>query len=174
MKYFLALTPPELLIQQLSDFHRLWGNAKNPPHITLKAPNSLAEPANWLPRVTELCQYTKPFEVTLDGVGQFGKAVLYMKAYAPELLVMHRHLLDISQPSIDEQVSYFEGEAFLPHLTLAHVESGLTEADIAHMALAAMRAWAQPIHFTARALGIYCSWQEGSGYHLQTEIPLAG
>lgn len=174
MKYFLAITPPELLIQQLSDFHKPWGNAKNPPHITLKAPNSLAEPAYWLTRVTELCQYTKPFEVKLAGVGQFGKAVLYMKAHAPELLVMHRHLLAITQPSVAEQASYFEGEAFLPHLTLAHIESGLTEADITRMALAATTAWAQPISFIARALGIYCSWQEGSGYHLQTEIPLAG
>lgn len=174
MKYFLAITPPPPLSQRIVDFHRPWGQAKNPPHITLKAPNSLTSSATWLTQVTALCRQTKPFEVTLAGVEQFGRRVLYVRAYAPELLTLHHNLLTITQPPLAEQVRYFEGPNFLPHLTLAHAESGLSEATIAHLAQLAAAEWTKPARFMAQTLDIYCSHQKHGGYRLQTALPLAG
>jgi 2'-5' RNA ligase len=174
VKYFLAITPPPPLSQRIVDFHSPWGQAKNPPHITLKAPNSLASPAIWLTRVTALCGQTNPFEVTLAGVEQFGRTVLYLRAYAPELVTLHHQLLAITQSTPAEQVCYFEGPAFLPHLTLAHAESGLSEDTIAHLAQLATAEWTKPVRFMAQTLDIYCSHQEHGGYQLQTTLPLAG
>lgn len=174
MKYFLALVPPDALIQQIEEFRTPWGQAKTKPHITVKAPNSLTNPDHWLPLVTELCQRVTPFEVILSGVSQFGTTTLYLRVLSPALIVLHQELMQVVKPPLTEQSVYFEGAAYLPHLTLAHTESGITETDLAAMLPLAATEWAHPTSFVADTLTIYRASASGQPYEWFQAVPFTG
>jgi len=71
-------------------------------------------------RAREAVRGTDPFEVALTGVDQFETAetgpspVVYLAVESPELLVLHERLCRAFDP-----VDGMEGEAYVPHVTIA-------------------------------------------------------
>jgi len=81
--------------------------------------------------------------------------------------------MQVVKPPLTEQNAYFEGAAYLPHLTLAHTESGITETDLAAMLPLAAAKWAQPTSFVADTLTIYRA-SPGQPYEWYQAMPFAG
>ena len=174
VKYFLAIATPSSIAQQIEDFRSPWGSAKTAPHITVKAPNSLGEPKNWLPQVNELCRQVAPFDVILAGVGRFNATALYLRVASAELVDLHQALLRITTPPPAEQAEYFEGIHYLPHLTLAHTESGITTEALAAMLPLAQERWAHPTRFVAETVIAYQSVGAGQPYTQYQIVPFSG
>jgi 2'-5' RNA ligase len=112
--------------------------------------------------------------VTLADVGQFGASILFIRVDSTGLVALHHALLNIVNSPPDEQATYFEGPSFLPHLTVAHTESGITESELAAMIPLAKTKWTQPISFMANALVMYRALAADSPYKEYQTIPLTG
>lgn len=175
MKYFIGIAPPNDVRQKIELFRAGWGPFSAEPHITVKAPNALFKLEEWLPGVAALCQTVPPVSIRLQGVGQFGTSVLYVRVSSIELPNLHNALLRLVNPPLAEQASFFEGKSYQPHLTLLHFPQPdpLGRSVSATVALAAAE-WAEPTVFLARALRIYRSADDGEGYTPYLDLPLLG
>jgi 2'-5' RNA ligase len=175
MKYFIGIAPPDDVKQKIEALRAGWGPASIEPHITVKAPNSLNDSLAWLPRVAALCSAVAPFSIQLQGIGQFGTSVLYLRVVSDEIAALHQALVRIADSPLAEQAAFFEGVAYRPHLTLAHAKhGGSLSPAVAAMLPQVAEAWAQPIGFLATAIRIYRSNGGGHGYDRYLELPLLG
>lgn len=86
-----------------------WSSCALPPHIKVKAPNSLSESKWWLPQVAALYRRFSPLPVVLDGMGQFSSTVLYWRVTSPSLAALHHALLKLINPPPAERSLYLEG-----------------------------------------------------------------
>jgi 2'-5' RNA ligase len=174
MKYFLAVVPPIALATQIELFRAEWGQVGLPAHITAKAPNSLSATEEWLPKVKDFCQNSNPLSIRLDGIGQFAPAVVYWRVVAPALVAFHQSLLAIINPPLAEQAAFFEGPAYVPHLTLAHINNGLDAATLAIIHQRAVEQWTHPIGFVAQTLRVFRASGPNQSYEVYLDLPLAG
>ncbi len=175
MKFFIGIAPPDEVGQQIAAFRASWGPFGTEPHITVKAPNGLDAPQEWLPRVTTLCTSTAPFGILLQGVGQFGTSVLYLRVFSEEIAALHSALICIVNSPRAEQTAFFEADAYQPHLTLLHASThDLPARSLSELASTAAEIWEQPTAFVARALRIYRSVGDGQGYAPYLDVPLLG
>jgi 2'-5' RNA ligase len=174
MKYFLAVVPPAALANQIELFRAEWGQSGLPAHITAKAPNSLSATEEWLPKVRDFCQRTTPLPILLDGIGQFASAVVYWRVVAPALVAFHQSLLAIINPPLAEQSAFFEGPAYVPHLTLAHANDGLDAASLAMIQQRAAKQWAHPLDFVAQTLRVFRTSGPNQSYEVYLDLSLAG
>jgi 2'-5' RNA ligase len=174
MKYFLAVVPPTQLANQIDLFRSEWSQVTLPAHITVKAPNSLAGTEQWLSEVKTFCEVTAPITVILDGVGQFASTVVYLRVISPALVALHHSLLEIINPPLAERAAYFEGPAYEPHLTLAHINEGLDAALLDIVRQRATEKWAHAIEFVAKGLQVFRTSGSNQAYELYQDLPLAG
>lgn len=175
MKYFIGIAPPDYVRQKIELFRAGWGSFSAEPHITIKAPNALFNLQEWLPGVTALCQMVPPVSICLQGIGQFGTSVLYVRVSSIELTNLHNALLRLINPPLAEQASFFEGESYQPHLTLLHLpQPELLGNSVRAMVALAAAEWKEPTDLLARALRIYRSADDGEGYTPYLDLPLLG
>ena len=174
MKYFLAVVPPTELATQIDLFRAEWGQAALPAHITVKAPNSLSAAQQWLPQVQAFCQNAAPVTVRLEGIGQFSSTVVYWRVVSAGLVALHQSLLAIIKPPLAESTAFFEGSAYVPHLTLAHLNDGLDAGTLAIIHKRAVEQWAHPIEFTAQSMRVFRTNEAHNKYELYVDVPLTG
>lgn len=174
MKYFLAVMPPNQLAIQLDSFRAAWGPPALPAHITVKAPNSLSARERWLPEVQAFCQRSTPLAIRLDGIGQFSCAVVYWRVVSSDVVALHQALLAIINPPLTERAAYFEGPAYVPHLTLAHINDLSDASTFATVYQRATKQWAHPIDFVAHTLRIFRTSGPNKPYEVYLDLPLAG
>ena len=125
---FIGITPPETisapisqLKQEISTRFGTTHALKSPPHITLQPPFEWpSEDDNTLCRTLEnFASQQKPFSLTLDDFGFFGKRVVFIKiAEHQPVLTLHHHFL---QSVADKLPIKAPGNAreIHPHITLA-------------------------------------------------------
>jgi 2'-5' RNA ligase len=97
-------------------------------HVTVKRPFvPRVSQAQIAGRIAEVCRHVWPFWLELQGLDQFtlpNSNVLYVAVTEnPALRLLHQALLialdEIAKPGSPEDALY-EGEGFVPHLTIAH------------------------------------------------------
>ncbi|SFQ82179.1 2'-5' RNA ligase family protein [Hymenobacter arizonensis] len=174
MKYFLAVVPPIELAMQIELFRAQWGQPTLPAHITVKAPNSLSDENLWLPAVQSFCQDATPIAVQLDGIGHFSSTVVYWRVESAGLVALHQSLLAIINPPEPERIAYFEGSAYVPHLTLAHLSNGTTTTTLSTVYEQATQHWLHPVDFIAQTLRVFRSSGPNQTYEMYMDLPLSG
>ena len=174
MKYFIAVVPPNKLAAQIAAMQATWGQNALPPHITVKAPNSLPDSEWWLPEIKALCERSMPIPVSLDGIGQFASTVLYWRVTSPGLIALHQALLTILNPPPAERTAYFEGPAYVPHLTLLHGGQGLDAAAFESARTQVAILDSQPTKFMATQLIVFKAIEPHQSYQIYQDFTLAG
>lgn len=174
MKYFLAVVPPTELATQIDLFRAEWGPLALPAHITVKAPNSLSAVQYWLPQVQAFCESAAPVPIRLDGIGQFSASVVFWRVLSEELVALHQSLLSIINPPLAERAAFFEGSAYVPHLTLAHLSDRIDAVTFSTVHQRASEHWRQPVDFVAQIVRVYRSSGANQAYEPYLDLPLAG
>ncbi len=174
MKYFIAVVPPKELAMKIVAVQALLGQSILPPHITVKAPNSLPDSEWWLPEVAALCKRISPIHIVLDGLGQFASTVLYWRVVSPDLVKLHNALLSILNPPLAERSAYFEGPAYVPHLTLLHAGQNQDSLVLDNAKAQAAALGNQPTEFIASQVRIFKAAESHQPYQPYVDIPLAG
>lgn len=138
--YFIGIVPPEGYLKRIQHFQNKWNEHTGvEPHITLKAQGGLTADREWVEKVKEVCSKSTPFQLTLEGPAYFGDIVLYLQVRSHELIELHHQLVRAVSPSNEMIKQYFEGEDFVPHLTLAKetysggISKGVSRSDLKEM-----------------------------------------
>lgn len=174
MKYFIAVVPPKELAARITAIQALWGQSALPPHITVKAPNSLPDSEWWLPEVEALCKRVSPIPIVLNGLGQFSSTVLYWRVISPSLVTLHHALLSILNPPPAERSVYFEGPDYVPHLTLLHAGQNLDGIVLDNARAQAASLGNQPTEFVASQLRIFKATGAHQVYQAYRDFSLMG
>jgi len=125
VEYFIGIVPPQEYLERIEHFQRRWVNYLGvEPHITLKAQGGLTPDKRWVDKVKKVCQYFKPFQVSLDKPMYFGDNILYLSVKSNDLHDLHQKIVQEISPSEDLIKQYFELDAFVPHLTLGKEQYG--------------------------------------------------
>lgn len=124
-EYFIGIVPPEDYLSRIEEFQSKWIERSGvEPHVTLKAQGGLSADREWIEKVKDVCVNVKPFQMTLDRPAYFGDSVLYLQVRSEELVELHHRLVEVISPPNDVVKTYFEGDEFVPHLTLGKEEYG--------------------------------------------------
>lgn len=138
-EYAIILDAPSEIAVALDDVRRRYDPAfkvKVPPHITVKRPTVLGEPA----RVSQIQEAMRnvaanlpPFPVTLKGYGTFkspGRNVVFLKVENERpFSTLHNKVAEaLLQVYGTDQADHFENSNYHPHLTIGNE---LSEIDLA-------------------------------------------
>lgn len=141
MEYALGIIPPTPYRQRIAAFQRRWPGNPTPevvePHITVKAPGGLTPDLAWMDPVTAVCRAFPPFTMAVTGPAFFGADVVYLGIAAPSVHGLHRRLLEVIAPGRAGIERYFEGDDYVPHITLGQTGTGMTAAELQDMGYAA-------------------------------------
>jgi 2'-5' RNA ligase len=137
---FLAVVPPAALVDEIQSVQTSVGiDTSVAPHITVKAQPGLQAPDHWRPTITDAVAEFPVFPVALGPVGWFGDDILFLEVRSNELAELHLRVLEaLEQIGVTERFEY-DGEAFIPHLTLAAVFAGATRKQLVQLAEAVGR-----------------------------------
>lgn len=124
--YFIGIALPQKLGRQVSELQ--WQlREREPrllapilPHVTLLHPPSLQgiQAAELLPRVHEAAAHYLPLNLTISGIGFFGKRVCYLKVESLALESLQAHLVRLLPP--DAQAIHYK-RPYVPHVTMAQI-----------------------------------------------------
>jgi|GEM_PF-2266211 2'-5' RNA ligase len=130
MQMAIAIFAPADVAQEVQAWQALFPAPQSglQAHVTVKRPfvPRLSQ-AQIEARIADVCRHFRPFRLQLRGLGQFTTSndnVLYVAvAENPALRRLHQALLvalaELARPGSPEDALY-EGEGFVPHLTIAH------------------------------------------------------
>ncbi len=128
--YMFAIVPPEPIYSEIQDFKAHFAKeykaklaASKPPHITIISPFEISTH-----KETELISFSKsacspysPFEILLDGFGEFHQDVIYSKPIANENLTKLQKGLAKSFTSRFRKTNKSGASSgFHPHITIAY------------------------------------------------------
>lgn len=117
--YFIGIVPSENIYTELTNLQEKYMNKIGvEPHVTLKAQSQLNESQERLNQIHNIISKTKQFYITPKTIKFFGEQVLYLSLQSPELIKLHNQLVDILKVPIALKEHYFEGELFVPHITI--------------------------------------------------------
>src|SRR5690606_17528342 len=131
-KYFIAIVPEGEIQEKVTEIkHLLKGTfnlnyaLKSPAHITLKMPFSWDEnrESRLLGRLSHFFSQELPFELTLSGIGRFGRKVIYVKVCDQEKLRQLQKNLGLfcrTRLQLDAEIS---DHMYQPDMTLAYKDS---------------------------------------------------
>ncbi|MFK8794517.1 2'-5' RNA ligase family protein [Planococcus plakortidis] len=173
MKYFIGIVPPDKFKSRLSRFRKQWPDNQIDevvePHITLKAQGGLTPDESWLEDVRKACKETERFAAVIGGTAFFGKDILYLQVDSQELKKLHERLVVIIEPTDEMIAQYFELDQFVPHLTLAKTNYGLSAPQLKEMAQLVSQEL-ETCRFEVDSIRIY--QENGSGaYRRYMDIP---
>ncbi|MDB5083056.1 MAG: hypothetical protein JWP00_4980 [Chloroflexi bacterium] len=138
-EYAIILDAPSEISEALDDVRRRYDpgfKAKVPPHITVKRPTLLGDPAK-VPLIQEAMREVSgsvsPIPVTLKGYGIFkspGRNVVFLKVENERPLCDLHHKVAEALRRVygNEQADHFENSNYHPHLTIGNE---LTDIDLA-------------------------------------------
>lgn len=153
--YSLNVRPPASVARRAADLARALPQARaraRDEHTLLikRLGGADRHAAERLPaRVREAIAGTAPFEVRTDGIDVFDEPetgtgpVVYLAVESPDLVALHHRLCEEFEP-----VAHLEGEAYVPHVTIARggdrdAARRLAERDV------------EPLRFTVTELVIW-------------------
>lgn len=127
--YFLAVIPPEPVYSEAQTLKQLFADEYNskaalrsPPHVTLHMPFLIKpEKESELLQVL-VAEFVKPtpFEIRLDGFGQFKQRVIYIKIEpSDQLEALHKSLQRVMKQNFNIFNADYKDRGFNPHLTVA-------------------------------------------------------
>jgi 2'-5' RNA ligase len=164
MRFFVAVTPPPDLQTRVSE---AFPGLVVEPHITVKAQGGLDRESRdvWLPKIATVARRTNPVEVTLGGPGMFGDSVLYLSVESAGLAALHAAIMQELEVSEAAARTYFEGDAWVPHLTLKQ-GARISPSEFDDTAKRLLR---NPT-FVCRSLVLF--GEQDQGYGREKELPL--
>ncbi|MDQ3897839.1 MAG: 2'-5' RNA ligase family protein [Actinomycetota bacterium] len=117
---FLAIVPPIAHVGAIESVQRKFPIQTDvSPHITVKAQPGLQRPELWREPLAVALRTVMPFQLQLGPVGWFGREILYLSVVGEMVVDLHWRILDcLEQAGVDERFEY-DGEEFVPHLTVA-------------------------------------------------------
>lgn len=131
---FMAVVPPERITSDIVRLRRSVGlDTAFLPHVTVKAQPNLEVPELWRPVVRDALAAVAPFQVTLGDVGWFGDGIVFLNV-SDEVVRVHRVLLDTIETVIEGQRFEYEGDRYVPHLTLGAAFVGETREQLRQLA----------------------------------------
>ncbi|HLU89559.1 MAG TPA: RNA 2',3'-cyclic phosphodiesterase [Cyclobacteriaceae bacterium] len=131
-KYFIAIVPEGEIQEKVTEIKHLLKETfnlkyalKSPAHITLKMPFSWDEnrESRLLGRLSHFFSQELPFELTLSGIGRFGRKVIYVKVCDQEKLRQLQKNLGLfcrTRLQLDAELS---DHRYQPHMTLAYKDT---------------------------------------------------
>lgn len=136
---FLAVVPPDAIVERIEGLRKAAGlSATFLPHITVKAQPNLETPEVWRPAVRRAVAVASPVRVTLGPVGWFGDDIMYL-AVDSEIVQLHYTVLNAVEGVIEGERFEYEGDAYVPHLTLGATFAGEPIHQLQGLAAAAAR-----------------------------------
>ena len=145
---FLAVVPPSEIVDEIVRIRHAVGLATPvAPHVTVKAQPNLESPELWRPAVRQAIDELPSFDIALGPVDWFGDGIVFL-AVSDEILGLHRLVLEAVESVVRAERFEYEGDAYVPHLTLGADFVGETKDQLRPIAAAAQeRAWAPfPVH----------------------------
>lgn len=173
MEYFIGIVPPVEYRECIRHFRERWKSARHvttEPHITVKAQGGLTYDLVWVDAVRHVCSAMDPFGVTFAEPRAFGETVVYLDVNAPRLRAVHERLVDCLLLSPETLQPYFEGDSYVPHLTLGQSSWGMTHGELQEMHRDAGTELASLGTFTAAGLQIFRGSEPGR-YEPSVYIP---
>lgn len=169
MPFAIAVVPPASVSERIVSFIGAHSKGRSPlaaePHITVKAQGGLTDDLIWLPKIERCVAGYRPFEIALHRAATFGGEVVYLKPGPLSVLrELHRLLLRAIQPSETEMARYFEGDAYVPHVTLFLRMQGFSAAEMGVLKQEAERVFAEPMTFVVSSLVIFRQTDDGYTY----------
>ncbi|MDO8966432.1 2'-5' RNA ligase family protein [Algoriphagus sp.] len=127
-KYFLALVPPESIIEKVQEMKFLIRDQfgvkyalKSPPHITVKMPFNYneAKEGRLIEKLNEYLKDRRPFPIQVSGVGNFGKRVVYLNILkSPQLENFQEGIKHFCKREL-HLVDELSDRNYHPHMTVA-------------------------------------------------------
>lgn len=137
-KYFLALVPPPEILEKahhikllIRDQFGIKYALKSPPHVTLKMPFNYNEAKETLlkKKLGDFLQTQKPVALKIEGVGTFGKRVIYLGIEkSPELAELQTSLKNFCKKELN-LVDELSDRNYHPHLTVAFKDLKVGQFD---------------------------------------------
>jgi 2'-5' RNA ligase len=164
MKYFIGAPIPKIYKNKIEMLRAEFRFFTTEPHITLVPPTELPDEDTFIEKVIEVCRTTKPFNINLGNLDQFGNRVLYISVDSPGLIDLNKKIylnLNLQQ----------ERRGFTPHLTIVKqrpkrpidIETIRKRAEIKLI----------PTHeYTLNSIIVYHQPKEHSVYIPYMEIPM--
>lgn len=139
---FIAVVPPEPITSDILRLRRAAGlDTAVFPHVTVKAQPNLGSPGLWRPAVRDALAAIAPFDVTLGDVDWFGDGIVFLSV-SDEVVRLHRVVLDAIEAVVQGNRFEYEGDTYVPHLTLGAAFVGETREQLRQLAEAACgRQW---------------------------------
>jgi 2'-5' RNA ligase len=173
MQYGLVVVPPAELAARICEFQKsqLRVAPLAAPHITVKAQGGLGGDEAWLNDVRAVVARFPAFRTGIAGVGMFGGEFLHLRAEPHEaLLRLHAALLKAVNPAPALIERYFEGPAYVPHLTLAG--PGLSSHEMDVVKAAAEQRFAKQETFDVNFVRVLRQAKDGELYLDYLDLPL--
>jgi 2'-5' RNA ligase len=167
---FLAVVPPPAVVDEIVRIRKVAGlDTSVVPHVTIKAQPNLESPAAWQPVVRDAIAATAPFDLTLGRVGWFGDGIVFLSV-SEQIVGLHRVVLEAVESVVHGARFEYEGDAFVPHLTLGATFVGETKRQLRHIANAASgKTWAS---FRVRSVVEFRRDRRGQEYAPAATYPL--
>lgn len=173
MQFFIGILPPEKIYNDINHLQKLFFKGIVEPHITIKAQGGLTEDKIWVEKVKRVAKNTRPFKVSLSDIKFFGDNVLYISVVSKEICNVHNKLVDIIAPSDLLIEQYFEGQFYIPHLTIAENTNKLSNDDLCKLKdLSRKILLDNEKEFTVDRFRIYHQENKGEHYRVLRDLTL--
>ena len=166
MKYFIGVPIPKNYKSKIEILRAEFRFFTTEPHITLVPPPALPDEDTFIEKVVEVCKKTKPFNIKLSDLEQFGSRVLYVSVNSPDLINLHKKIYE----NLNLQ---HEKRGYTPHLTIVKQRPKRPIAIDKIRERAEIKLIPSPA-YTLKSIIIYHQPKEHSIYIPYMEIPLAG
>lgn len=174
--FFIALLPPIEIQNQITEIKHYFSEQyksrhalKSPPHITLQPPFKwlMENTAQLEQQLSLFAQNYSPIPIMLSGFNAFAPRVIYVDVIkTPELLVIHRDLLNYLEQHLNIIDAVAKKRPFSPHMTVAF-------KDLTRPAFKA--AWSEfeqrSIHFEFTTPQLTLLIHNGQKWNIKAEFP---
>lgn len=127
---FLAVVPPIETAQRIEDVQRRAGiDVDVLPHITVKSQPGLNAAGEWREAVDRALVDVCPFDVAFPRIERFNDGILYLAVAGP-IRDLHWALLVAVEPVVGGDRFEYDGDGFVPHLTLGATFAGATSGQL--------------------------------------------
>ncbi len=164
MKYFIGAPIPKTYKNKIELLRAEFRFFTTEPHITIVPPSALPDEDIFIEKVIEICRSTKPFNINLGNLDQFGNRVLYISADSPGLIDLNKKIYDTLNLQQERRV-------FTPHLTIVK-QRPKRPVDIGTIRKRAEIKLTSTHEYTLNSIIIYQQPKEHSIYIPYMEIPL--
>ncbi|MEL7120977.1 MAG: 2'-5' RNA ligase family protein [Bacteroidota bacterium] len=145
--------------------------SRQPPHITIKSPFEASNITPFVAYLEKIAQTTSPFEITIDGFGNFGNQVLFLEVLEnPTLTQLHHTIINDFQQAFMIAPDQYEGANVKFHVSIA----GFNETELFQQAQEYISAHKAEFSLQINQLGIFYYLGPGQSWIINRKIRLLG